>query len=186
MDTARERLLDAAEVLIYRNGVHATGTEAILEAAGTARMSLYNHFGSKEGLVVAALERRDERWMRWFSESVDARSTHGRARILAMFDVLHDWFAQPDFHGCSFINASGEAFEKDHPVRIVARRHKARLRAYILQLCREAKLSRADLLARQLFLLVEGAIVAELVEPKSGAAADARSAASALLKAHSG
>jgi AcrR family transcriptional regulator len=184
MDTARERLLDAAEVLIYRNGVHATGTEAIIEAAGTARMSLYNHFGSKEGLVVAALERRDERWMRWFSEAVNARTTDRRARILGMFDVLQEWFAEPGFHGCAFINVAGGEFEKDHAVRVVARRHKEKLRAFILGLCREAKLSRAEQLARQLFLLVEGAIVAAMVEPKCTASADARSAAAALLKAH--
>jgi len=184
MDTARERLLDTAEELIYRDGVHAMGTEAILDAAGTARMRLYNHFGSKEGLVVAALERRDERWMRWFGDSLEARTTNGRARLLAIYAVLQEWFTKPDFHGCAFINVSGEEFDKDHRTRVVARPHKEKLRACILRLCREAKVPRADVLARQLFLLVEGAIVAAMIEPKSTAAADARSVAAALRKAH--
>jgi AcrR family transcriptional regulator len=183
MDSARERLLDAADVLIYRNGVHATGTQAILEAAGVARMSLYHHFGSKEALVVAALERRDDRWMRWFSEAVDAHGTDARERILGMFGVLQEWFAKPDFHGCVFISVCGEGFERDHPVRAVARRAKERLRAFILELCQGAGVPRAELLAQQLFLLVDGAIVAALVEPKCTAAADARSAAATLLKA---
>jgi AcrR family transcriptional regulator len=183
MDIARERLLDAAEVLIYQNGVQATGTEAILEVAGAARMSLYNHFGSKEGLVIAALERRDDRWMRWFSEAVEARGADVTERILGMFDVLQEWFSRPDFHGCAFINVSGE-FQKDHPVRVVARRHKERLRAFILELCSGANVPCAELLARQLFLLVEGAIVAALIEPKCTAAADAHLAAATLLKAH--
>src|SRR5262249_9981376 len=75
-------------------------------------------------------------------------------------------------------------FDKDHRTRVVARPHKEKLRACILRLCREAKVPRADVLARQLFLLVEGAIVAAMIEPKSTAAADARSVAAALRKAH--
>jgi len=182
MDSVRERLLDAAEALIYRNGIHATGTDAILKKSGTARMSLYNHFGSKDGLVVAALERRDERWMQWFGAEVSARGSDPREGILAMFDALRVWFAQPDFHGCAFINAAGEVFEEDHAVRAVARRHKTRLRAFILRLCIDANLAEPDSLARQLFLLVEGAIVAALVERGCSAATDAREAAAALLK----
>ena len=64
--SARERLLDAAEALIYAGGIHATGVDAIVKQSGTARKSFYTHFESKDALVAAALERRDERWMNWF------------------------------------------------------------------------------------------------------------------------
>ena len=64
--SARERLLDTAEALIYAGGIHATGVDAIVKQSGTARKSFYTHFESKDALVAAALERRDERWMNWF------------------------------------------------------------------------------------------------------------------------
>lgn len=181
MEAVRERLLDAAEALVYRNGIHATGTKAILDAADTARMSLYNHFGSKEGLVVAALERRDERWMRWFEEET-GKHKPGRERVLGMFEVLDSWFKSPDFHGCAFINVSGEIYDADDPARVVARRHKARLRAFIEKTCAEAGLSRPAMLARQIFLLVDGAIVTALVEPGCSAATDARKVAETLMQ----
>lgn len=182
MGQVRDRLLDAAEKLIYRDGIHATGTEAILAEAGVARMSLYNQFGSKDALVLAALERRDDRWMAWFQTGIEARAADATSRLLAIFDQLDEWFSTDDFHGCAFINVSGEQFAPDHPVRIVARRHKARMRDSILGFCQEAGVAKPDTLARQLFLLAEGAIVAELVEPGCGASADARQAAAILLE----
>lgn len=95
--------------------------DAIVKRFGAARKSFYSHFESKEALVVAALERRDERWMRWFVDATLARGKSPRAQLLGMFDVLHDWFAQPDFHGCAFLNASGEIADAEDPVRVVAR-----------------------------------------------------------------
>jgi AcrR family transcriptional regulator len=181
MTTVRDRLLDAAEALIYQNGIHATGTEAILARAEVARMSLYNQFGSKEALVLAALERRDDRWMAWFRDGIEARAADATRRLPAIFDQLAEWFDTKDFHGCAFINVSGEQFAPDHPARLVARRHKARLRQLILELCQEAGIGQPDTLARHLFLLVEGAIVAAMVEPGCAAAEDGKQAALMLL-----
>ncbi|AKM41871.1 hypothetical protein NL30_18125 [Burkholderia contaminans] len=69
----RDRLLEAAEALIYSGGIHATGVDAIVRRSGAARKSFYSHFESKEALAAAALERRDERWMRWFVDATLAR-----------------------------------------------------------------------------------------------------------------
>ncbi len=106
--SARERLLDAAEALIYAGGIHATGVDAIVKQSGTARKSFYTHFESKDALVAAALERRDERWMNWFIEGTLRHGKSARTHLLGMFDVLREWFASEDFHGCAFLNASGE------------------------------------------------------------------------------
>ncbi|KWD90974.1 TetR/AcrR family transcriptional regulator [Burkholderia ubonensis] len=186
---ARDRLLDAAEALIYSGGIHATGVDAIVKRSGAARKSFYSHFESKEALVVAALERRDERWMRWFVDATLARGKTPRTQLLGMFDVLRDWFLQPDFHGCAFLNASGEIADADDPVRIVARAHKARLLAFVRErldaLADDAGLERRTLarVARQWLVLIDGAIGVALVSGDATAARDARATAELLLDA---
>ncbi|KVS44853.1 TetR/AcrR family transcriptional regulator [Burkholderia ubonensis] len=186
---ARDRLLDAAEALIYSGGIHATGVDAIVKRSGAARKSFYSHFESKEALVVAALERRDERWMRWFVDATLARGKTPRTQLLGMFDVLRDWFLQPDFHGCAFLNASGEIADADDPVRVVARAHKARLLAFVRErldaLADDAGLERRTLarVARQWLVLIDGAIGVALVSGDATAARDARATAELLLDA---
>jgi AcrR family transcriptional regulator len=185
----RERLLDAAEALIYSGGIHATGVDAIVKRSGAARKSFYSHFESKEALAVAALERRDARWMRWFVDATLARGKSPRAQLLGMFDVLRDWFAQPGFHGCAFLNTSGEIADADDPVRVVAREHKARLLAFVRErldaYADVAGIERRTLarLARQWLVLIDGAIGVALVSGDAGAARDARAAAELLLDA---
>src|ERR1700754_4485420 len=125
--SARERLLDAAEALVYAGGIHATGVDAIVKQSGTARKSFYTHFDSKDALVAAALERRDERWMAWFITGTERCGKSPRKRLLGMFDVLRERFASTDFHGCAFLNAAGEIAFAEDPIRIVAREHKERL-----------------------------------------------------------
>ncbi|KVN94515.1 TetR family transcriptional regulator [Burkholderia ubonensis] len=186
---ARDRLLDATEALIYSGGIHATGVDAIVKRSGAARKSFYSHFESKEALVVAALERRDERWMRWFVDATLARGKTPRTQLLGMFDVLRDWFSQPDFHGCAFLNASGEIADADDPVRIVARAHKARLLAFVRErldaLADDAGIERRTLarVARQWLVLIDGAIGVALVSGDATAARDARATAELLLDA---
>lgn len=186
---ARERLLDAAETLIYAGGIHATGVDAIVKRSGAARKSFYAHFESKEALVVAALERRDARWMAWFVEATKKRGKTPRARLVGMFDVLREWFEQADFHGCAFLNAAGEIERADDPIRVVVREHKARLLAFVReQLDAHAAQAGADRrfvarLARQWLVLIDGAIGVALVSGDASAARDARAAAELLLDA---
>lgn len=186
---ARERLLDAAETLIYAGGIHATGVDAIVKRSGAARKSFYAHFESKEALVAAALERRDARWMAWFVEATKKRGKTPRARLVGMFDVLREWFEQADFHGCAFLNAAGEIERADDPIRVVVREHKARLLAFVReQLDAHAAQAGADRrfvarLARQWLVLIDGAIGVALVSGDASAARDARAAAELLLVA---
>ena len=184
---ARERLLDAAEALIYAGGIHATGVDAIVRAAGAARKSFYTYFDSKDALVAAALSRRDERWMRWFVAGTLARGRTPQARLIGMFDVLREWFASDGFHGCAFLNAAGEIASPDDPVRVVARQHKERLLAFVreqsdawaLAVCADRRV--AARLARQWLILIDGAIGVALVSGDADAALDARSAGRSLL-----
>jgi AcrR family transcriptional regulator len=186
---ARERLLDAAEALIYAGGIHATGVDAIVRQSGTARKSFYTHFGSKDALIAAALERRDERWMNWFIAGTQQRGKTARKRLLGMFDVLREWFASDDFHGCAFLNAAGEIASSDDPIRIVARKHKERLLdfvrtqcdAFVLESAIDAR--RAARLARQWLVLLDGAIAVALVSGEADAALDAQATARTLLEA---
>ena len=185
--SARDRLLDAAEALIYAGGIHATGVDAIVRQSGTARKSFYTHFESKDALVAAALERRDERWMKWFIEGTLRRGKHPRTRLLAMFDVLREWFVSEDFHGCAFLNAAGEIASPDDPIRVVARQHKERLLDFVREQCDEFVAStggdsrRAARLSRQWLILIDGAIGVALVSGDADAALDARAAAGPLL-----
>src|SRR6201987_6318277 len=91
--STRERLLETAEALIYAGGMHATGVDAIVRESGTARKSFYTHFESKNALVAAALERRDERWMNGFTQATRNSGNTPRAQLLGMFEVLRKWFA---------------------------------------------------------------------------------------------
>src|ERR1700738_3076770 len=133
----RERLLDAAEALVYAGGIHATGVDAIVRQSSTTRKSFYTHFESKDALVAAALARHHERWMNWFVNGTRRCGKTPRAQLLGMFDVLREWFASPGFHGCVFLNASGEFGPSHDPIRIIAREHQANLLGFVRTLCEE-------------------------------------------------
>ncbi len=130
------RLLEAAEELVYAGGIHATGVDAIVKRSGAARKSFYTHFESKEALVTAALARRRRSLDGVGSSAVRAeRGKTPRARLLAMFDVLREWFERARFHGCAFLNAAGEIGDVHDPIRGVARYHKERLLAFVREEC---------------------------------------------------
>lgn len=184
---ARDRLLDATEALIYAGGIHATGVDAIVRAAQATRKSFYTYFESKDALVAAALERRHGRWMAWFVEGTLRNGKTPRTQLLGMFDLLREWFGMPGFHGCAFLNASGEIASPDDPIRVVAREHKAALLHFIMQRCNAfaeehgLDARQAEALARQWPVLVDGAIGVALVSGCADAAGDAQAVARQLL-----
>lgn len=178
--TTAQRVLDAAERLFYASGVQAVGIDAVVAEAGVATKTLYAHFGSKEALVEAYLRRRDRRWLNWLTDRVN-RAAPGRDRVLAVFDALGEWFAEPGFSGCAFINVAGE-LHANPATRAAARDHKLALRALLHQIAASADVTDPATLADRLMLLVEGAIVTAHVEGDERAAAAAKSAAAALLE----
>jgi AcrR family transcriptional regulator len=178
------RLLRATETLIYQGGIHATGMDAIVKASGVARKSVYKHYPTKDALVAAALQARDERWMQWFIAATTQAATP-RARLLSVFDALQEWFASDGFHGCAFINAAGEIGDAEHPIRKVSRLHKERLLSHVLSLVQAAGLPEPEETARQWLVLIDGAIAVALVTGDLSITHSAQRAAEALLpRAH--
>ncbi|MGH3768951.1 MAG: TetR/AcrR family transcriptional regulator [Pseudonocardiaceae bacterium] len=175
---AAARILDAAERLFYARGVQAVGVDMVVAEAGVGVKTLYAHFGSKDRLVEAYLRRRHRRWL----DRLQARmaQARGRHRVLAVFDALGDWFAEPGFSGCAFINVAGE-LHANPALRAIAREHKVELRTLLHLAARDAAAADPETLGDWLMLLVEGAIVTAHVEGDQLAAARARSAAAALL-----
>jgi AcrR family transcriptional regulator len=157
----RERLVVAAYELFARNGVQAVGVDAIIERSGVARQTLYRHFGSKQELVLAFLERREELWTYgWLAAEVRRRERDPSRRLLAIFDVFDEWFRRPDFEGCSFINVMLEHPAADHPLHVAAAGYLARIRAYLEELAGDAGVADPASLAREWHILMKGSIVA--------------------------
>ncbi len=158
---ARERLLTAAYELFASQGVQAVGVEAIIEHSGVARQTMYRHFGSKQELVLAFLARREEMWTRgWLQAETARRAQEPREQLLAIFDVFDEWFARPDFEGCSFINVMLEHPDPEHPLHRAAAAYLTRIRGFLEELAREAGIPDADAFARQWHILMKGSIVA--------------------------
>ena len=153
--------MTAAYELFARQGVQAVGIDAIIERSGVARQTLYRHFGSKQELVLAFLERREEVWTYgWLAAEVHRRQRDPRRRLLAIFDVFDEWFRDPDFEGCSFINVMLEYPAPDHPLHQAAASYLARIRGFITELATDAGLADPSGFARQWHILMKGSIVA--------------------------
>ncbi|MCA9306524.1 MAG: TetR/AcrR family transcriptional regulator [Phycisphaerales bacterium] len=177
----RERLLDAAAMLFYEHGFHAIGLDAILEEVGVTKTTFYNHFASKDELIVAVLLDRDERDMQAVREEMARRGGSARDRILLVFDVLDDWFNDPDFKGCLFINASAQFPNPNDPVHQAATKHTQSLHAMLVELADEARAQDPALLAKKLCMLIAAAITLRQVACDPAAAHTAREMAVALL-----
>jgi len=181
--TRRDCLIDTALTLFNQGGYHATGIDQILAECGVAKMTLYKHFRSKDDLILAVLQRRDERWRQWFQGAVERRAATPRARLLAVFEALEEWFAQPDFRGCLFLGAAAEFPDPQDPIHAAAAAHHRHVLAYLRTLAAAAGARHAARLARELMLLVEGAIAVTQVNGPVGAAKQARRAAETLIAA---
>ncbi len=182
LDDTQVRLLRATENLIYQGGINATGMDLIVKTSGVARKGLYKYYPTKEALVAAALQARDERWMEWFIAATTQAATP-RARLMSIFDALREWFASEGFRGCAFINAAGEIGDPANPIREVSRLHKARLLAHVLTLTQATGVPDPDDMARQLLVLIDGAIAVALVTGDLSITDSAERAAAVLLAA---
>ena len=178
----RDHLVETALALFMRDGFHATGIDRILGHAGVAKMTLYNHFKSKDELILAALRLRDERFLAWFTAAVEGRAENPRGRLLALFGAIDEWINEPDFTGCAFINAAAEYGRPDDPIHVAAAAHKRLVRDYVRGIAAAAGARDADVLADALHLLMEGAIVSAHVGGRKGAAKLARRVATLLIE----
>jgi AcrR family transcriptional regulator len=158
---ARSRILEAAYELFSARGVRGVGIDAIITRSGVARMTLYRHFASKDELVLAFLEQREERWTRaWLQAEVERRATVPAERLLAVFDVFDEWFRRPDFEGCAFINVMLESADAADSTYRATVSYLAGIRHFLEDLARQAGIANADNFARQWHILMKGSIVA--------------------------
>src|ERR1700731_2585923 len=153
----RERLLAAARELFYRRGIHAVGVDAIAEAAGTNKMTLYRHFASKDVLVAACLTELTREFDLAWDVIAAAHAGDPKGQLLAWLRHICDFKEDEAERGCALANAAVEMPDKDHPARRVIREYKTTLRDRLIRLCRDAKLADPDRLADEVFLLCEGA-----------------------------
>lgn len=181
--TKRDELVGKALRVFYANGFHATGMDRLVEETGISKTSMYKHFRRKEDLILAALERRDADFRGWLFARMAALGKTPRGQLLALFDALGEWFAEPGFKGCMFVKAASEFQDAKDPIHAQAAAHKALLFAHLKTLAAEAGAGDAARLARQLLILKEGAIVTAQVEGRREAAAEAKAAAAVLLDA---
>src|SRR5579871_4173662 len=179
-ESARGRLLSAATHLFCKNGINATGIDAIINEAGTAKTTLYKLFGSKNNLVHVVLETEGKQWREWFIGAVEAGGGSPQEKLARIFPALKDWFRQERFYGCPFINAVGEHDKDQKQLRAIAMRHKKVVLGYIEKLASEMGVSEPAVLAHQLGLLMDGAIVAAMVS-RDPAVADAAGLAACSL-----
>lgn len=155
----RERIVAVASDLFYRQGIRAVGVETIAEAAGTNKMTLYRHFESKDALVAEYLRRLAAAADGLWDELEAAYPREPRKQLLAWLKTVGEYSKDPNTRGCALANAAVELPEKHHPARCVIERHKQGQRDRLVKLCRAAGAVKPDLLADQLFLLLEGARV---------------------------
>ncbi|MFF9571507.1 TetR/AcrR family transcriptional regulator [Streptomyces sp. NPDC014685] len=172
----REALLAAAEALFYERGIQAVGMDAVRAAAGLSLKRIYALFATKEDLVVAMLRRRDHRWQASLVEYVE-RHEDPRERVLSLFDWLEQWFAEPGFRGCAWINAHGELGSASPAVLAEVRAHKKAFHDRITAWVDAA----TDAPAEPVCLLAEGAIVTASITGSPQAARAARTATETLL-----
>jgi AcrR family transcriptional regulator len=175
----RDRLLAAADRLFYEEGIHTVGIDRIIDEAGVAKASLYACFGSKEGLILAYLQARLEGRQDRIGRHLATLDTP-RAQILGVFDVLGTYFAEPDFHGCAFMNASAESSPASAVGRAAAG-SRAWTAALLARLAREAGVGHPDQLARQLVQLYDGAMMTAHMDRDRNAAATAKRSAATLI-----
>ena len=166
----RARILETADRLFYGQGIRAVGVDTIAAEAGLSKRTLYNHFPSKEALILAYLERRFR-----IAEASDAPPLE---QIRRYFERLEHSIAAPGFRGCPFVNAVAELGEEGRAATDVARRFKTARNAFLRSLVAQLAVDDPEGLSQQLGLLVEGAVAAALVH---GSAAPARVAGTAAL-----
>jgi AcrR family transcriptional regulator len=178
----RDHLVETAFRLFYRDGYRAVGIDTLLEEAGVAKMTLYNHFASKEELIVAVLEERSAALQQAMdTELVEAGQIPSR-QLAAVFEGLKKWFESDDFKGCAFIRALSEYPDQAHPIHQAAWAHKRAMNERFRAIAKNAGARNPAGVADTISLLLDGAIVAAHATGSAEPANQARSAAISLLK----
>lgn len=179
----REKLIFTAIDLFNEHGFHAVGLDYILDEAKLTKSTFYNHFESRDELTVEAVKLRDKWEMEAFMKAVQDKAGYDpKAMLLAMFDVIHDWFNLPDYTGCLFISACSEFPEKNHPVKRAASSHYLDATAGIQKMAEGIGIKDPEAFAREWVLMLEGAMVYRQITDDNSASLIARRIAETRLE----
>ena len=178
---AAKRILATASGLFYEQGINAIGVEAVAEAAGVTKKTLYDRFGSKDQLIVAYLRDRDQQYREWLGSYLERHATTPREKLLRTFDALAEWMRHNHPRGCAFVNAHAELAVTDHPARTVIAEHKRWVSDYLASLARDADLPEPERIADELAILLEGVTVAQSLHVVPQAAERAKRLATRAL-----
>lgn len=182
--SSRERLLEMAGRLFYRDGFRAVGVDTVVAESGVGKMTLYRHFPSKDDLIVAYLEHANGRFWQWFDGAAAQGGGAPRADLLAVFAALQALVTAPACLGCPFLNAAVDFPETGHPGHRVAIEHKQAVLARLTIMAEAAGASDARGLAGQLLVLMDGAFMAVRLFGPNNPAQQVAQAAQALIDTH--
>jgi AcrR family transcriptional regulator len=177
----RDRILATASDLFYHHGIRAVGVDLVVEKAGVAKTSLYRHFGTKDDLVVAFLQRMDEEFWKTWDEVSQQHPDDGRAELKAQLEWIGERVNQPDYRGCPQLNIAAEYPELGHPARKFAKEHKREMRRRLKNIAEKLKSADPDQLAGQLAVLINGAFVSTPMYKPGEATTLLQRAADALI-----
>ena len=175
-------MLEAATLVFYQRGLDGVGIAELCSSVGASKETLYRHFGSKDGLIEAVLEARSDRISRWIRSAAEDAGDDPAAQLSAVFEVLGEWYSEPEFRGCAIMNAATQRHVE--PARAIAVRHLDRYLELFTEIATAAGVVDPALVGRQLLMLLEGATVVADHHGLGRAAADeAREVALGLLRA---
>ena len=180
--TPKEKLFQKAARLFYKHGYRAIGVDTIAAESGIGKMTLYRHYPSKDDLIVAYLKDSDELFWHNFEEIVKDAVTP-RDKLLAFFESLQGYVKIPACYGCPFLNVATEYPDADYAGHQIALEHKQSVRARFRGLAKEAGARNPEVLADQLFLLMDGAYMAARMFGTKNPASHLASAAKVLIDA---
>jgi AcrR family transcriptional regulator len=183
-ETPRERLLETATDLLYREGIQAVGINRIVGEADVALMTLYRQFGDKDKLVAAALENWSTQWLHWLGDRVNRDGGEPRVRFERLWDALEEWFTREDFQGSFVASAASELRgEPNHPAHRVIESHRMAMRQLLEDLAKAAGAEDPAELATHLQVIIDGATSVAALDRTAAPARNARTLATAALDA---
>jgi len=179
----REKLIEAGHEIFYREGFLAVGLDRLLNHVGCSKQTFYNHFESKDDLIVAVIDHHHEWWSTELRERLlRAAGPDPRAQILALFDITEEILNDPEYRGCIYINAAVEFPLPHHPAHQSARKAKADGVEMLRSLAEQAGASEPAAMAEEMDMILEGALVTKQVSPQSDVMGIARRAARMLME----
>ena len=181
-DDARRAVLRTADDLFYARGIGGVVMNDIRDASGVSMRRLYAMYPSKHELVAAWLTDRHDRWMSWFTTTVERHAAAGTDPVLATFDAIAEWVASPGYRGCAFINSLAETSEVDDTHRTIIAAHKRDLVEHLAGLATRDRPNAPAWLPAALAVLIDGAIVQSTVFDSTDPIDAARSAVRQLLE----